>query len=232
MPASPSQARLVRLNAGWRQALAPFWTRRTAGRKPDIRYRTPACATMATNANVANPATTAKGLDREILDACRRSHQRIARTLLPRHLEDLSQWQELSPAERQVLPRHAALGGFLGRLLPQAAFHLGCPSVEIFRVKPYLTGTGQEAAVAALEMAQAHWGETPPDQDKAWWLHIWARRFLEDGLAASAWGLSGRRESVVRAMWSSTPNRILTDGPPGADRQRELGVVRCPGGTG
>jgi len=204
------------------EGLRPFLDAENGG--PELKYQLAHRSLrdrMATDADLAKPATAAEGLDQEILDSCRLAHERIARVLMPEPLADLSQWERLPVAVRQALPRHAALGGLLGTLLPQAAFHLSCPSVEIFRVRGYLTGASQEAAVSALEMAQAHWGDDTPARDKAWWLHIWARRFAEDDLAASAWELSGRQESVVRAMWLGTPHRLLADGPPGKDRQPE-----------
>jgi hypothetical protein len=150
-------------------------------------------------------------LRQQIRDAYREAHAKIARAIAPASLDDLPAWQALPARQREYLPRHAALGGLMGELLRHAAFHLSCPHEEILRFRRYLREADDQAAVAALEMTQVKWAEHGSVADRAWWLHVWASRILAHDLAASAWRLSGRQESVLRALWSGTPHRMVAN---------------------
>ncbi|MDG4834236.1 WD40 repeat domain-containing protein [Solwaraspora sp. WMMD1047] len=120
-------------------------------------------------------------------------------------------WSGIDDYTRLRLPAHAAAAGMLDDLMSDPGFLLSCPPGQILPHRHTLTTRDAITAAAAVEsVATSDWAGWS-DSQRAWWLHVWARKTrstrLADALTADhpEWPWQ-----VQTAIWSGTTHRTLT----------------------
>lgn len=141
------------------------------------------------------------GLADRLRAAARAAHQRVTTWLIPQD-DDYT---------RLELPGHAAEAGVLDSLMTDPGFMLNCSSGQILRFRHVLTSRSGIAAAAALGwVATSEWNSSPDDL-RAWWLQVWARRARCGELADAIIG--GHPEwpwHIGSVVWSGTGHRTMT----------------------
>ncbi|MGW2625824.1 hypothetical protein [Micromonospora taraxaci] len=138
------------------------------------------------------------------------ANRAIAVWLTPTLISGSRDWASIDAYAKLQLPNHAAVGGVLDSLMADPGFLLACPPPQILRHRGALTTPAALTAAGALEAASSDWAVLPSGTDRAWWLHVWARKCrateLVDALLDSESAWSWRVES---ALWSGTPHLVL-----------------------
>ncbi|MGY5099193.1 NACHT and WD repeat domain-containing protein [Streptomyces sp. 900105245] len=114
-----------------------------------------------------------------------RDQQRITGSLLPQSAgfpASAQDWSDIDDYTRHYLPDHAAAGGTLDRLMADPGFLLACQPERILHHRGTLSGEPRAAAAALEAAATEDWPSWSHDQ-RAWWLHVWARRMRAHPLA-------------------------------------------------
>lgn len=167
---------------------------------------------------VADPKTR-DSLDRELRQALRRAHGKITAHLIPPGVPGERDWANADPYVRGTLAEHAAAAERLDELVTDPGFLLICqPSSVLLRRRYLKTGTGVRA-VSAYEAALSEWAEQPADDvERAWRLHVWARKTGTADLAVACSKIAGRTPVIQAAMWTGTTHRAVHahDGSVGA----------------
>ncbi|MDG4834077.1 hypothetical protein O7627_32965 [Solwaraspora sp. WMMD1047] len=153
------------------------------------------------------------GLTDQLHTAGRAAHRAVTTWLTPPVDAGTGRrdWSGIDDYTRLRLPAHAAAAGMLDDLMSDPGFLLAVPPGQILAHRHTLTTRDAATAAAAVESAITSGWTGWPDPQRAWWLHVWARKTrstrLADALAADhpEWPWH-----VQTAIWSGTTHRILT----------------------
>lgn len=168
---------------------------------------------------VADPETD-DYLDSELRDAWLRAHARITKRLTPLGAPGLRDWASADPYVRDMLAEHAAngqrlVGHLLDDLVNDPGFLLICQSSSVLLRRRDLTAPGI-LAVSAYEEALNEWAGLQPDDgdERAWRLHVWARKTGASELAVAAAKIAGRKIAgrtveIKAAAWTGTTHRLM-----------------------
>ncbi|GAB3901714.1 hypothetical protein GCM10029964_090910 [Kibdelosporangium lantanae] len=91
-------------------------------------------------------------------------------------------WSGIDDYTRRYLPDHAAAGQVLEQLMADPGFLLACMPERILHHRETLSGEPRAAVDALGAAVTEDWSGWSDDQ-RAWWLHVWARRTGADSLA-------------------------------------------------
>ena len=156
---------------------------------------------------VADPGLT-EYLDDELREAWTEAHARITRCLTPDGEPGLRKWRTADQYVRGTLAEHAAYGKCLDGLLSDPGFLLVCQPSSVLFQRRYVTD-GAPAA-SAYEKALVEWDEPlPDDTERAWRLHVWARKTGAAKLAEACLEIARRTPAVRAAMWTGTVHRTM-----------------------
>jgi len=148
--------------------------------------------------------------------ALKASHTAIARDLIQKNRRD---WPNADQYVRNTLAEHAAHADLLDQLVDDPGFLLICQPSSVLLRRRALTAPGLRA-FSAYEAALNEWTELPEENrgERAWRLHVWARKIGADDLAAASGKIAGRLPVIQAAMWTGTTHRVIHahDGSVGA----------------
>ncbi|MEU7864638.1 hypothetical protein [Nonomuraea sp. NPDC049141] len=153
------------------------------------------------------------GLTNQLHAAWHTAHRAITTWLVPPTSPATGRrdWSAIDDYTRLQLPAHAAAAEMLDEFISDPGFLLSCPPGQILSHRHALTTRDAVTAAAAAESAAtSDWTGWPKPQ-RAWWLHIWARKTRSINLADTlivdhpAWPWH-----VQAALWSGTTHRTLT----------------------
>jgi WD40 repeat protein len=173
---------------------------------------------------VASPAPSKTGdarnvndtLTRDLPRALKAAHVAIARDLIQKNQPD---WPNADQYVRNTLAEHAAHAGLLDQLVTDPGFLLICQPSSVLLRRRDVTAPGLRA-FSAYEAALNEWTDLPEgdQRERAWRLHVWARKTGADDLAAASGKIAGRLPVVQAAMWTGTTHRVIHahDGSVGA----------------
>ncbi|MEH0929741.1 AAA family ATPase [Micromonospora sp. CPCC 205558] len=153
------------------------------------------------------------GLADELHTVWRAAHRAITTWLSPPISPDTDRrsWSGIDGYTRLRLPAHAAVVGMLDELMSDPGFLLSCPPGQILAHRHTLTTQEAVNAAAALESAATSEWTGWSDQQRAWWLHVWARKTRSTRLADA---LTDDHPEwpwhVQTAIWSGITHRTLT----------------------
>ncbi len=147
------------------------------------------------------------GPGKEFYDAAAKAHADITDFLLPPGTPESRDWSDIDAYTRAALAEHAAAADRLNDLMTDPGFLLACRPESILRHRHLLSKPASVAAANALEAALNEWQRYP--DDRAWWLHVWARKTRATELAIAAARRTGRQWTVHTAMWTGTAHRSL-----------------------
>ncbi|TCB90297.1 hypothetical protein E0H26_27380, partial [Micromonospora zingiberis] len=153
------------------------------------------------------------GLTERLHAAWMAAHRAIAMWLIPFQNSTTGRrdWAGMDHYTRLQLPSHAAAGKVLDDLVTDPGFLLSFPPGQVLWHRHTLTRRQNITAAAALESAATSDWSNRTESERAWWLHIWARKTRSTHLADRL--TSGGYEwpwHVHSAVWSGATARILT----------------------
>lgn len=149
-----------------------------------------------------------KELAYNLAEATHAAHERITEALTPPGARDQRDWTDADEYTRKWLAEHAAEAGRLDDLAADPGFLLCCEPSSFLRHGKRLTEPRSVAAVGAYEAALSEWSQRPGDE-RAWWLHVWARKTGAVMLAAASARITRRDPVIQAAMWAGTAHRTL-----------------------
>ncbi len=148
------------------------------------------------------------GLGNTWRGAMRAAHLDIARHLTPPGAPGERDWSGVDEYTRVTLAEHAAAGGCLDELVCDPGFLLRCEPTSILRRRADLLTPQGRAAANAYEEALSRWSRCAPDE-RAWWLHVWARKTGAATLAAASERTTPQDPTILTAIWAGTTQRTL-----------------------
>jgi WD40 repeat protein len=153
----------------------------------------------------------------ELPSAVKAAHVAIATDLIQRNERD---WPSADQYTRNTLAEHAAHAERLDQLVADPGFLLVCQPSSVLLRRRYLRTPPGVRAVSAYEAALNEWTELRGDDqgERAWRLHVWARKTGADDLALASGKAAGRLPVIQAAMWTGTTHRVIPahDGSVGA----------------
>lgn len=151
------------------------------------------------------------GARESLREALRDAHERIAVALIPSGPVESRNWSVADAYTRMQLPEHAAKGGQLDELSSDPGFLLICDPLALLRWSSSVTTEQARSALAAYQFTVDSWSFLGDDEQRLWWLHVWARKTRATLLAERAVAPDQPTWTVAKAMWSGTSHRSLTD---------------------
>jgi WD40 repeat protein len=152
----------------------------------------------------------------DLPNALKAAHVAIATDLIQENARD---WPIADQYVRNTLAEHAAHAELLDRLVADPGFLLICQPSSVLLRRRYLRTPSGVRAVSAYEAALNEWTELPDDDgERAWRLHVWARKTGADDLALASGKVAGRLPVIQSAIWTGTTHRVIHahDGSVGA----------------
>ncbi|MEV7326787.1 hypothetical protein AB0N27_01515, partial [Micromonospora sp. NPDC093244] len=152
------------------------------------------------------------GLTERLNAAWTAAHRAIANWLIPRRNSATRQpdWAGVDDYSRLQLTSHAAAGKVLDDLMTDPGFLLSFPPGQILWHRHTLTRRQEIAAAAALESAANSDWSNRVESERAWWLHVWARKTRSTHLADTlTFNHPDWPWHVHNAVWSGTTARTL-----------------------
>jgi WD40 repeat protein len=140
--------------------------------------------------------------------ALREAHGVIARHLTPPGPPGERDWSGADEYTRTTLVEHAAAAGSLDDLVGDPGFLLCCEPSALLRRRGDLVTPGGRAAADAYEEAVSKWSVCP-FEERAWWLHVWARKTGAAALAAASVKIIHQDPVILAAMWTGTTHSTL-----------------------
>jgi WD40 repeat protein len=143
----------------------------------------------------------------ELRNGLRTAHAAITADLIPPGRD----WPSADRYVRDMLAEHAANADRLDDLVTDPGFLLICrPSTVLLR-RRYLKSPAGIHAISAYEAALSEWAGLPPDDDgeRAWRLHVWARKTGASRLADTCLSIARRSPTVRAAMWTGITHRTM-----------------------
>ncbi|ROO51273.1 WD40 repeat protein [Micromonospora sp. Llam0] len=170
------------------------------------------------------------GLTDELHTAWQTAHRAITTWLTPQASPATGRrdWSGIDEYTRLRLPAHAAAAGMLDELMSDPGFLLSHPSDQILAHRHTLDTRDAATAAVALEAAATNEWTSWSDDNRAWWLHVWARKTRSTRLADAL--IIDRPEwpwHVQSAIWAGTIYRTLAGHPDGVNA-----VAAFPGPDG
>jgi WD40 repeat protein len=153
------------------------------------------------------------GLGDELRHEWGRAHAAITVRLMPPGPPGQRDWAHADAYVRDVIAEHAANSApsRLAELVTDPGFLLVCQPSSVLSRRRYLKKTSEASlAVRAYEAALNEWAARPlDDSERAWWLHVWARKTGASDLAVECSRLAGRTPVIQAAIWTGTTHRVL-----------------------
>ena len=142
-------------------------------------------------------------LSRELPNALRTAHAAITADLIP----DDGDWSKADQYVRDMLAEHAANAERLDELVADPGFLLICQPSSVLLHRRDLKNAD---AVSAYEAALNEWAGLPSDpSERAWRLHIWARKTGASDLAVACCAIAERTPVIQAAMWTGITHRAM-----------------------
>jgi WD40 repeat protein len=135
------------------------------------------------------------------------AHTVIATDLIRENDRD---WPAADQYVRNTLAEHAAHANLLDQLVTDPGFLLSCQPSSVLLRRRYLTERGLPA-FRAYEATLNEWSDLPEDAtaERAWRLHVWARKAGAGDLAVASGKLAGRQPMIQAAVWTGTTHRVI-----------------------
>ncbi|MEV0732268.1 hypothetical protein [Polymorphospora sp. NPDC050346] len=149
------------------------------------------------------------GLAHRLRTAWTTAHQQITAWLTP-PASGGGDWTSIDDYTRLQLPAHAAAGGVLDPLMIDPGFLMTCLPWQVLRYRHILTAPGARRAAATLEGAATTDWNIWTNTERAWWLHIWARKTRTNDLANTL--ITAYPDwpwHVHTAIWNGNTHRTL-----------------------
>lgn len=152
----------------------------------------------------------------ELPRALHDAHAAITARLIPPGPPGQRNWAKDDTYVRDTLAEHAANSGRLDELVVDPGFLLICQPSSVLLHRRYLKTLAGILAVSAYEEALNEWAglqqaglQHADDDERAWRLHVWARKTGASDLAVAAGQIAGRTPVIQAAVWTGTTHRLM-----------------------